>query len=129
MVPENRNLQLNDIVLIVEYMQQRSKWVLGRVVKTFPDKSDVVRTISVKIPSSVITRPITKFYLILEFYEETGNKLERVKLIIVILLFCVCFNISLSLPATNVLCRFIWFVTIMYCDVFVLYFCFSNVSD
>ena len=39
---KNRNLQLNDIVLIVEDMQQRSKWVLGRVVKTFPNKSGVV---------------------------------------------------------------------------------------
>ena len=73
---KNRNLQLNDIVLIVEDMQERSKWVLGRVVKTFPDKSGVVRTVSVKTPSSVITRPITKLCLILEFDKETGNKLE-----------------------------------------------------
>ena len=73
---KNRNLQLNDIVLIVEDMQQRSKWVLGRVIKTFPDKSGVVRTVSVKSPSSVITRPITKLCLILEFDKETGNKLE-----------------------------------------------------
>ena len=57
---KNRKLQLIDIVLIVEDMQQRSKWVLGRVVKTFPDKSGVVRTVSVKTLSSVITRPITK---------------------------------------------------------------------
>ena len=73
---KNRNLQLNDILLIVEDMQQRSKWVLGRVVKTFPDKSGVVRTVSVKTPSSVITRPITKLCFILEFDKETGNKLE-----------------------------------------------------
>ena len=73
---KNRNLQLNDIVLIVEDMQQRSKWVLGRVVKTFSDKSGVVRTVSFKTPSSVITRPITKLCLILEFDKETGNNLE-----------------------------------------------------
>ena len=72
---KNRNLQLNDIVLIVEDMQQMSKWVLGRVVKTFPDKSGVVHTVSVKTPSSVITRPITKLCLILEFDKEMGNKL------------------------------------------------------
>ena len=30
------------MVLIVEDMQQKSKWVLDRVVKTFPDKSGVV---------------------------------------------------------------------------------------
>ena len=57
-------------------MQQRSKWALDRVVKTFPDKSGVVRTVSVKTPSSVITRPIIKLCLILEFDKETGNKLE-----------------------------------------------------
>ena len=39
---KNMNFQLNDIFLIVEDMQQKSKWVLGRVVKTFPDKSGVV---------------------------------------------------------------------------------------
>ena len=64
---QNRNLQLNDIALIVEDMQQRSKWVLGGVVKTFSDKSGVVRTVSVKTPSSVITRPIAKLCLTLEF--------------------------------------------------------------
>ena len=73
---KNGNLQLNDIVLIVEDLQQRSKWVLGRVVKTFPDKSGAVRTVSVKTPSTVITRPIAKLYLILEFDKETGNKFE-----------------------------------------------------
>ena len=53
--------------MIVEDMQQRSKWAVGRVVKTFPDKSSVVRTVSVKTLSSVITQPITKLCFILEF--------------------------------------------------------------
>ena len=73
---KTRNSKLNDIVLIVKDMQQRSKWVLSRVVEAFPDKSGVVRTASVKTPSSLITRPITKLCLILEFDKETGNKLE-----------------------------------------------------
>ena len=55
-------------------MQRRSKWVLGRVVKTFPDKSGVVRTVSVKTSSSVITRPVAKLCLILEFHKETGRR-------------------------------------------------------
>ena len=48
---KSRNLQLNEIVSIVENMQQRLKWVLGRAVKMFPDKLGVVRTASVKTPS------------------------------------------------------------------------------
>ena len=76
MVPEKQKFAINDIVSIVEDMQQRSKWVLSRVVKTFSDKSGVVRIISVKTPSSVITRHIAKLCLILEFDKETGNKPE-----------------------------------------------------
>ena len=73
---KNRNLQLNHMDLIVEDMQHRLKWVLDRVVKTFPDKSGVVQTVSVKTPSSVITRPIAKLCLIPGSDKEAGKKLK-----------------------------------------------------
>ena len=62
--------------VIVEDMQQRSKWVLGRVVKMFPNKSGLICMVSVKIPSSVITWPIAKLCLILGVTKEVSNKLD-----------------------------------------------------
>ena len=49
-------------------------WVLG--FKTFPDKSDLLRTVSIKAPSSIITRPTFKLCLILGVDKKTGNKLD-----------------------------------------------------
>ena len=51
-----RNLQ----VLLVEYMQQPSKWVLGRVLEICPGRNGLVRTVLVKSQSNIVKRPITK---------------------------------------------------------------------
>ena len=61
-----RNVKLNDIVLLVEDSQHRSKWRMGRVVETFPDRKGIVRTVLVKTQFGVIKRPITKLCLIIE---------------------------------------------------------------
>ena len=55
-----RNVQIYDVVLLVEDAQQRSKWVLGKVIQTFPDKTGLVRTVLVKTPTNVVKRPIAK---------------------------------------------------------------------
>ena len=55
-----RNFQVNDVVLLVEDTQRRSKWVLGRILKTYPDKHGFVRTVLVKTQASVVKRPIAK---------------------------------------------------------------------
>ena len=55
-----KNLQINDIVLLVEDTQQRSKWVLGRVIETYPDKNGLVRAVLVKTQSNVFKRSISK---------------------------------------------------------------------
>ena len=62
----SKNFEVGDIVLLAEDLQQRSKWVLGRIVKTFPDRRGLVRTVQVKTQSNVLTRPISKLCLILE---------------------------------------------------------------
>ena len=56
---KKKNMQVNDIVLVVEDMKQRSKWVMGRVLKTFPDKNGLVRTALIKTQNSTLKRPIT----------------------------------------------------------------------
>ena len=60
-----RNVQVGDVVLLAESMQQRSKWVMGRVLETYPDKHGVVRTLLLKTPRSSMKRPIAKLCVIL----------------------------------------------------------------
>ena len=60
-----RNLKVDDIVLLVEDSQQRLKWLMGRVLKTFPDKRGLVRTVLVKTHTNVFKRPIAKLCPIL----------------------------------------------------------------
>ena len=48
---KDKNLQVNDVVLLVEDLQQRSKWVLGRVIDTYRDKNGLVRIVLVKTQS------------------------------------------------------------------------------
>ena len=57
------NLKVDD-VLVVEDTQQRSKWVLGRVTNTYPDKRGLVRTVQVKAQRNVFKRPIAELCLL-----------------------------------------------------------------
>jgi len=57
---ERKNFQVNDVVLLVEDTQQRSKWVMGRILETYPDKRGLIRTVLVKTPTNIVKRPITK---------------------------------------------------------------------
>ena len=60
----NRNFEVGDVVLLVEDMQHRSNWVVGRVIRTLNDKEGLVRVVQVKARNTVLTRPITKLCLI-----------------------------------------------------------------
>ena len=62
---DKRNLKVKDIVLLVDDSQQRSKWLMGRVLKTFPDKRGLVRTVLVKTHTNMFKGPIAKFCPIL----------------------------------------------------------------
>ena len=73
-----RNLQTDDIVVIKDENTPRNQWRLGRVVKTYPDDTNVVRSVAVAVgdptisnsgkrqrPQSILDRPIQKLVLIL----------------------------------------------------------------
>ena len=62
----SKNLEVDDVVLLVDDLQQRSKWALGRVVKTLPDRRGLVRTVHVRTKNKVVTKPIAKLCLILD---------------------------------------------------------------
>ena len=59
-----RNVQVGNVVLLAEIMQQRSKWVMGRVLETYPDKHDKVRTVLLKTSGSTMKRSIAKLCVI-----------------------------------------------------------------
>ena len=61
-----RNLAVNDVVLVMDTSTPRSKWPLGRVKETFPDRNGFVRSAMVQTETSVLKRPISKLVLILE---------------------------------------------------------------
>lgn len=65
-----RNLQVDDVVMIVDETSPRNSWPLGRVVETFPDRRGFVRQVKVRTKTSELCRPVTKLCLLQEA-EET----------------------------------------------------------
>ena len=61
-----RNLAVNDVVLVMDTSTPRSRWPLGRIKETFPDRKGFVRSAMVQTETSVLKRPISKLVLILE---------------------------------------------------------------
>ena len=59
------NLQVGDIVLLQEGNLIQTKWPLGRVMKTYPGKDNLVRIINVKTSRGVYKCPVTKIALLL----------------------------------------------------------------
>ena len=57
---ENRNVQVDDVVIVAEPNAIRGKWNIGRVQGTFPKDDGKVRSVKLKTPTGVYTRPITK---------------------------------------------------------------------
>jgi hypothetical protein len=76
-----RNLQVNDLVLLVDEMVPRGQWSMGRVIETYPDSQGLVRKIKVRrcnkeqknsdngdLKTTDVVRPIDKVCLILESF-------------------------------------------------------------
>ena len=51
---ERKSFHVNDVVSLVEDIQQRSKWVMSRIRKTYPDKRGLVKTALIKILTNVV---------------------------------------------------------------------------
>nr|XP_054772241.1 uncharacterized protein LOC129280217 [Lytechinus pictus] len=65
-VSSHRNVKVGDLVLVVDQNLPRNLWLLGRVLKTMPDREGLVRSAEIKTRNSVLVRPIAKLCLILE---------------------------------------------------------------
>ncbi|KAJ8027040.1 hypothetical protein HOLleu_32065 [Holothuria leucospilota] len=66
-----RNCKVGDLVLVVDNNLPRNKWVLGRIVETYPGKDNLIRTVRVKTQGTELVRPVTKLCLL-----ETVEALE-----------------------------------------------------
>lgn len=69
------NLKEGQMVIIKEDTLPPVKWLLGRILKTFPGKDNLVRSAEVKCKNTVITRPIHKLCLLP--IEDNMNKDEH----------------------------------------------------
>lgn len=57
---------MGDVVLVVDDELPRGRWMMGRVVETHPGPDNLVRSVKVKVRSTVLTRPIRKLCLLEE---------------------------------------------------------------
>ena len=57
---QRKNVEVGDLVLIRDDALPPSKWLLGRVIETFPDEEGLVRKVIVKTATSTLTRSIHK---------------------------------------------------------------------
>ena len=55
-----RNIETNDLVLLKEDNVSRSHYLQARVIKTYPGKDGVVRTVKVKTPNNILVRLVGK---------------------------------------------------------------------
>ena len=67
-----RNAEVGDLVLLVDQCLPRGSKHLGRVVKVYPGRDGLVRTVEVKTKTSNLVRPIQKLCLL-----EEVNNLQR----------------------------------------------------
>ena len=62
----NRNLKINDIVLVTDENTPRSHWPLGRITEIKISEDGMVRSAEIKLQNKILKRPITKLVMILE---------------------------------------------------------------
>ena len=66
-----RNLAVNDIVLLLDENMPRSLWPLARVLEVYSNRKDgLVRSVKVRTRTSVLIRPVDKIVLL----EAADNK-------------------------------------------------------
>ena len=65
-IREKDNLKIGDVVLVVDNNSPRGRWLLGRVIKTFPGQDSRVRVAEIKTKNSTLTRPISLLCLVKE---------------------------------------------------------------
>ena len=67
---DKRNVSVGDVVLLKNVETHRNQWPLGRVIKTFPGKDNLVRKVEVRVRKddkmTSYIRPVTELVILLE---------------------------------------------------------------
>ncbi|XP_071114954.1 uncharacterized protein [Haliotis cracherodii] len=56
----SRDLQVDDVVIIISPEAPRGSWKLGIITRTYPGTDGHVRVVDIKTDKTIITRPVTK---------------------------------------------------------------------
>ena len=67
---QRRNVQVDDLVIVIEHTLPRNEWLLGRIVEALPGPDGLVRSVRVRTSRAVLTRPVTKVCVL----EEAGGR-------------------------------------------------------
>ena len=74
----NRNLQINDVVIIMDDLTPPARWSLGRVISYYPGPDGCVRTVLLKTATTTLKRPVVKLIL-LPVNPEAIKSLDQAK--------------------------------------------------
>ena len=66
----NDDFKINNVVIVSNPSLPRNNWNLGKIIKTFPDESGVIRKVEVKTKDGILLRPISKLCLLLPTAEN-----------------------------------------------------------
>ena len=58
--------KVNDIVLLYDSNTPKSFWTLARVIKVHLSKDELVRSVTLKLPNTILVRPVNKLCLLEE---------------------------------------------------------------
>ena len=64
---EQRNLKVNDLVILVDDNLPRGQWLLGRILEIFHSEDDRVRSAKVKTKQGTFIRPASKICFMEEY--------------------------------------------------------------
>ena len=71
-----RNIEENDLVLIISNNTPRNNWPVGRVIEAYSGADGLVRSARVRLKDTELVRPITKL-CILEEARETAQEADK----------------------------------------------------
>ena len=69
---EQRNVSVDDVVMIADHNVVRGKWTIGRVINVYPGVDGKIRNVKVKTGDSELCRPVSKIVVIypVEGYQD-----------------------------------------------------------